>query len=73
MLYAAYNAAATIVSLPAGHLNDRVGSVRAWQFGAVAFLGGYLLFAFGGASILLLGGAFVLAGIGMPMSSLSMW
>ena len=65
LLYAAYNAAATIVSLPAGHVNDRVGSVRAWQLGAGAFLGGYLLFAFGGASIALLGIAFVLAGVGI--------
>ncbi len=31
----------------------------------MAFLGGYLLFAFGGASIVALGGAFVLAGVGI--------
>ncbi len=39
--------------------------MRAWQLGAMAFLGGYLLFAFGGASIVALGGAFVLAGVGI--------
>ena len=65
LLYTAYNAAATVVSLPAGHLNDRIGSVRAWQLGATAFVGGYLLFAFGGANIALLAAAFVLAGIGI--------
>lgn len=65
LLYAAYNGAATLVSLPAGHMNDRVGSVRAWQLGATAFVGSYLLFAFGGTSLASLGGAFVLAGIGI--------
>lgn len=65
LLYAAYNAAATLVSLPAGHVNDRVGSVRAWQIGAMAFLGSYLLFAFGDSSVIVLSVAFVLAGIGI--------
>ena len=65
LLYAAYNTAATVVSLPAGHASDRIGSVRAWQIGALSFLGGYLLFAFGEASVIVLSVAFVLAGIGI--------
>jgi MFS family permease len=65
LLYTAYNLAATLVSLPAGHMNDRVGSVRAWQLGAAAFFGSYLLFASSGTSIALLAVAFVLAGVGI--------
>lgn len=65
LLYTAYNAAASLTSLPAGHLNDRLGSVLAWAFGAVAFAAGYVLFAFSGPSVVLLGLAFVLTGIGI--------
>ena len=65
LLYAPYNGAATLVSLPAGHVNDRLGSVQAWTVGTAAFLCSYLLFAFGGTSIGLLALAFVLAGIGI--------
>ena len=65
LLYAAYNGAATLVSLPAGHVNDRLGSVHAWTLGAAAFLGSYLLFAFGGAGIGMLALAFILAGTGI--------
>lgn len=65
LLYTAYNAAAALVSLPAGHMNDRVGSVRAWQLGAVAFFGSYLLFATSSTSVVLLAVAFVLAGVGI--------
>ena len=65
LLYAAYNAAATVSSLPAGHLNDRRGSALAWSLGAIAFLFGYLLLAEGSPAIPLLGLAFVLAGVGI--------
>jgi MFS family permease len=65
LLYTAYNAAATLVSLPAGHMNDRIGSVRAWQLGAAAFFGSYMLFASSGTSVPLLTFAFVLAGVGI--------
>ena len=65
LLYAAYNAAATIVSLPAGHVNDRLGSVPAWTVGAVAFVASYVLFASSGTHVLILGSAFVLAGVGI--------
>jgi MFS family permease len=65
LLYALYNAAATLVSFPAGHVNDRLGSVPAWTLGTVAFLGSYLLFAFGGSGVGVLAAAFVLAGVGI--------
>ncbi len=65
LLYTAYNAAASLVSLPAGHINDRLGSVLAWAFGALSFLAGYILFATVGESVLLLGLAFVLVGVGI--------
>ena len=38
LLYTAYNAAATVSSLPAGHLNDRRGSRIAWGVGAASFM-----------------------------------
>lgn len=65
LLYTAYNAAATLVSLPAGHLTDRVGPVKAWTLGAGAFLASYLLFATGRAGLPVLALAFILAGIGI--------
>jgi MFS family permease len=65
LLYTAYNAAAAIVSLPAGHTNDRLGSVPVWAVGAAAFLGAYTVFAWGAVSVPALGVAFVLAGIGI--------
>lgn len=65
LLYTAYNAAAAVSSLPAGHLNDRRGSALAWSFGAVAFLFAYVLLATGSAVIPILALAFVLAGVGI--------
>jgi MFS family permease len=65
LLYVAYNAAGTLASYPAGHLGDRRGTRVALLGGAAAFLAAYLLFAAAGASVPVLGVAFVLAGVGI--------
>ncbi len=65
LLYTAYNAAAALVSLPAGHANDRLGSTVVWALGSAAFVAAYLLFAYGGSGLSALAIAFVLAGIGI--------
>ena len=65
LMYTGYNAAAALVSLPAGHVNDRLGSMHAWGLGAGSFAVGYALFAVSGTSVVLLALAFVLAGIGI--------
>ena len=45
LLYVAYNAAATLTSLPAGHLGDRRGTRLVLLGGAGALLAAYLVFA----------------------------
>jgi MFS family permease len=65
LLYVVYNLAATLSSLPAGHLGDRRGTRLVLLGGAGAFLGAYLLFAGVGASVPLLAGGFALAGVGI--------
>jgi len=65
LLYLAYNIFATLFSVPAGHVSDRVGPVRVFGAGAVSFVLSYVLFAISGPSILFLGLAFVLAGLGI--------
>ena len=65
LLYVAYNVAATLASLPAGHIGDRRGSRLVLLGGAVAFLASYLVFAGVGASVPLLSAGFVLAGVGI--------
>ena len=64
-LYLAYNIAATLSSVPAGQLSDRVGPVRVLAGGVTAFLLAYVIFTVTGASAVVLGAAFVLAGIGI--------
>lgn len=64
-LYAAYNAAATVVSVPAGKASDALGTTRVLAFGVGAFALAYLGFAAGGTSALALAPWFVLAGIGI--------
>ena len=49
LLYVAYNAAATLASIPAGHVGDRRGSRLTLVIGAGAFLAAYVLFAGVGA------------------------
>ena len=67
LLYVGYNLAGTLSSLPGGHLSDRRSAVHSLVVGTTAFLGAYLVFAAAGdgASILVLLGAFVLAGVGI--------
>lgn len=65
LLYVAYNAAATLTSVPAGRLGDRRGMVGVLFGGVVAFALAYSAFAAVGPSIPALAGCFVLAGIGI--------
>jgi MFS family permease len=65
LLYLLYNVAATLTSLPAGRVSDRVGPVAVLAAGAGAFLVAYLMFAAAGGSVLLLALPFVLAGVGI--------
>ena len=64
-LYVAYNLAATLVSVPAGHHGDRRGAITTLLFGVAAFALAYSLFAIGPSTIIALLPAFVLAGIGI--------
>jgi len=67
-LYIGYNISATIASLPAGALSDRLGRrgpLLVTSAGVAAFLFAYLLFAVSGPVIGLLGVAFALAGVGI--------
>ncbi|MGZ8631625.1 MAG: MFS transporter [Actinomycetota bacterium] len=65
LLYVAYNVAATLTSLPAGHLGDRRGTRLVLLGGSVTFLAAYLVFAGSGANIPVLAAGFVLAGVGI--------
>ena len=65
VLYAAYNLAATLASIPAGHAGDRHGLLRILAAGVACFLVAYLGLAFAGESFALLAGCFILAGIGI--------
>jgi MFS family permease len=65
LLYVAYNVAATLSSIPAGHLGDRRGTKVALLGGAGAFLVAYVLFAATGANVPVLIVSFVLAGVGI--------
>ncbi|WP_203688228.1 MFS transporter [Catellatospora coxensis] len=65
-LYALYNLAATIASLPAGHVADRLGSrgpVRVLAAGVALFLAAYLGFAVDSTGIVLLALPFAAAGV----------
>lgn len=63
VLYTAYNAAATLASIPAGRAGDRIGTTRVLVIGAGLFLLAYIGFAATGSSLGLLAGCFVAAGI----------
>jgi MFS family permease len=65
LLYLSYNVSATIFSLPAGHVIDRLGATLMFGTGAAAFLAAYVLFALSGPSILILLLAFICAGVGI--------
>lgn len=64
-LYVAYNLAATLISVPAGHLGDRTSAPRTLVIGVAAFALAYTIFAIGPGSILGLALAFLAAGIGI--------
>ena len=65
VLYVGYNVAATLASLPGGHLSDRRSAIHSLMIGSAAFLLAYLLFAGAGARVAVLLAGFVLAGIGI--------
>ena len=64
VLYAVYNAAAMVTSVPAGHVTDRRGATSVLVTGALALLAAYLGFALSGPGLALLAVCFALAGIG---------
>ena len=64
-MYVAYNATATLSSVPAGRLVDRSGPVRALVLGVTLFLIAYVALAVSGPSIPLLLTGFVFAGAGI--------
>jgi MFS family permease len=68
LLYAGYNAVATVTALAGGQLADRVSPRLVFALGGACFLAGYLVFAAGprGWPLLLL--AFALAGAGIGLA-----
>jgi MFS family permease len=64
VLYAIYNAAAMVTSVPAGHVTDRRGATSVLVSGAVVVLVAYLGFALSGSGFGLLAVFFALAGTG---------
>lgn len=72
ILYAAYNAAAAVTAIPAGHLVDRVGARPILAVGAISYVIAYLGFAFitpngHGTTIWIVLGCFVLGGAGIGL------
>jgi MFS family permease len=63
LLYAGYNTAATVASIPAGRLADRAGNIGVLAVGVALFLAAYLTFAATGPHVALLALAFVVAGV----------
>lgn len=68
VLYAGYNAVATVVSIGGGYLLDRVGPRPVFAAAAAAFAAGYLSFAFAGSTVAAVAVAFVLAGVGIGLA-----
>ncbi len=67
LLYAGYNAAATLASLPGGHWIDRTGPVRVLAAGFGCFAIAYSGFALVGGTLVPLALLFALAGIGIGL------
>jgi MFS family permease len=67
LLYAGYNLAATLVSVPGGHVADRHGNVRVLALGVAAFLVAYLGFGLVGSTLVGLALLFAAAGIGIGL------
>lgn len=68
ILYAAYNLAATLASVPAGHATDRRGGVAVLFAGVVIILVAYGGFALTGSSIAVLALLFAAAGVGIGLT-----
>jgi MFS family permease len=64
-LYVGYNLAGTLASTPAGWMADRVGARLVFAGGVAMFALAYAMFALAGPDVLVLGAAFVLAGVGI--------
>lgn len=67
LLYAGYNLAATLVSIPGGHVADRFGNVRVLALGVAAFLVAYLGFGLVGSTVAGLALLFLAAGVGIGL------
>jgi MFS family permease len=67
VLYVAYNLAATLASIPGGHLGDRRGAPFVLVLGVACFGLSYAGFAFSGSSILALAVFFAVAGIAIGL------
>jgi MFS family permease len=67
LLYACYNAVATLTSLAGGQLSDRSSPRVAFGLGGICFLAGYLIFAAGPHAWTGLLAAFALAGAGIGL------
>ena len=65
LLYAGYNLAATLASIPGGQVADRFGNVRVLALGVAAFLVAYLGFGLVGSTVVWLAFLFAAAGIGI--------
>jgi MFS family permease len=64
VLYAVYNAAAMVISVPAGHVTDRRGATAVLVVGAIGALAAFTGFALAGTSVALIAALFALAGTG---------
>jgi MFS family permease len=62
-LYVAYNVAATVASIPAGQLGDRLGSIGVLTVGVALFFLAYVGFAVETSSLFILAPAFMVAGV----------
>jgi MFS family permease len=67
LLYAGYSLAATLASIPGGHVADRHGNVRVLALGAAAFLIAYLGFGLVGSTVVGLALLFATAGVGIGL------
>lgn len=65
LLYAGYNAVATIASVAGGYLVDRVGPRPVFAAAAAVFAAGYLGFAVAGSTPVAVAVSFALAGVGI--------
>jgi MFS family permease len=64
VLYAVYNAAAMVISVPAGHVTDRRGATAVLVVGAIGALAAFTGLALAGTGVALLAALFALAGAG---------